>query len=100
MPEKFNPDSFAPFLRSVKRVESTATPAASPVFELLRVLATAPDKRMEAPSLLSLSEMSVEAFARTLTSLEKASLVRIERGEGRELVVVTPAGEQVAAVQP
>ena len=100
MPEKFNPDSFAPFLETIKRSESKG-PRVPPSISVLQILCAAPGGQMDAAALLAASDVAVEAFANTVKQLETAGLVanRTLAG-GRQVFIVSPMGEQIAGVNP
>jgi hypothetical protein len=70
MPEKFNPNSFAPFLETIKSGANTG-PTAPFAVAILQFLAAAPGSQAEIASLLSASELPIEAFAQSLHGLEE-----------------------------
>jgi hypothetical protein len=120
MADKFNPESFAPFLEAMRhpaamtgpepRPSKTATePALQPAnrsamagpgaFDLLKILADAPEKRIEVSTFLKQSGLGLDAFQRALHGFEAASLISLLRpAGGPEEVALTPAGEQIASL--
>jgi hypothetical protein len=113
MADKFNPESFAPFLEAMRYRSASAGPeraedpagqipalcAAPGAFDLLKILADAPEKRIEVSTFLKQSGLGLDAFQRALHGFEAASLVSLRKpADGPEEVALTPAGEQIASL--
>ena len=99
MSEKFNPESFAPFLESMKRAQSRGAPAVPSVAPILKALANAQDMELDTAALISRVSLPIETLASTLKDLEVNGLLRRRIEDGRELIQLTRTGEQVARVQ-
>jgi hypothetical protein len=98
MPEKFNPNSFAPFLAAVTKSDKGASAEPVPV-SILQRLAVEPGGKMEVGSLLSASDLPVDRFATALREFEAAGFLATRIEDGRQVVVLKPMGEQVARVK-
>jgi predicted transcriptional regulator len=99
MSEKFNPDSFAPFLESMKRAQSRGAPTVPSVAPILKALANAQDMELDTAALLFRVSLPIETLASALKDLEVNGLLRRRIEDGRELIQLTRTGEQVARVQ-
>jgi hypothetical protein len=99
MPEKFNPNSFAPFLDAIKKSETKGKPPDSTPIRILHKLAAEPTGQMEAGALLSTSELPIDRFAAALREFEAAGFLTTTMDGGRQVVVLKPLGEQVARVK-
>lgn len=99
MPEKFNPNSFAPFLDAVKESKERVSSTLPSPITILQRLAAAPGRQMDVSSLLSVSELPLEVFTNALREFETAGLVTMRAENSRQQVVLSPTGEQVASVK-
>jgi hypothetical protein len=103
MTPKLNPASFSPFLEAMRTNSASKNEgrdAGSGAFELLRILANAPEKRMEVSAFLKRSGLGLDAFQRALQGFEAANLCYLQRPNGGpEEVALTPAGEQIAGLR-
>src|SRR5580704_3810723 len=101
MPDKFNPDSFGSFLEAMQP-SAGQNPAAAPgpgALDLLKILASTPERRMDVSDFLRQSGLVLEDFQGKLQKFEAANLVqRIKIANGLEEVALTPAGEQIASL--
>jgi DNA-binding MarR family transcriptional regulator len=99
MPDKFNPDSFAPFLDAMGPAKPRSAVAGPAALDLLKLLANAEGKQIELSEFLRQSGLGLEDFQRALKSFEGAGLVSRQNAPGGpERVVLTPAGEQLATL--
>jgi DNA-binding transcriptional ArsR family regulator len=96
--EKFNSNSFAPFLDAVKQSETRGAGSDRAPLRILRKLADSSDKRMEVGSLMSASELPFGVFSDALRAFEEAGLIRTTRAGTQQVAVLQPAGEKLLDV--
>jgi len=95
MSEKFNSDSFAPFLETITRSASKAAPGAPGTGDIiLENLAAAPGSKMDVASLFTASDLPVDTFANALRTLETMGLLVTRVENSQQVAALSAKGVQ------
>lgn len=97
MMDKFNPDSFAPFLESIKSPQTNLLSRPS-MLQIVQVLADSEDSEMDTGALASKSALPIDNLASDLKQLEAQQLVTRRLKNGREFVRLTEGGKNLLGV--
>ena len=102
MSDRFNPNSFAPFLDAMRSRPASPAPSAvagPAALDVLKMLEHADGKQMEISEFLRHSGLGLEDFYSAMKAFEGAGLIARLSADGLERVVLTPAGEQITGLR-
>ena len=91
---KYKSSDFGEFLQEVRRHERSSTPGKQDPMKFLRLLADSGS--LSVPELMEESEMVFADFVETLNALKGAGLINLVGQPGREVIELTPSGQQLA----
>jgi predicted transcriptional regulator len=93
MEKPFNPESFTPFLESIKSPPKAIWSGS--MISILKALAESEEGGMDTGNLVSKVELPIESLASDLKQLEAQQLVTRGLKNGREFVSLTESGKSL-----